>query len=357
MQKKSLFLRRLYVFYKMRIAIISLQLHTNCGGVLQAYALQTVLQRLGHTVEILQKDEILPVPRGMRALWKCLSRGLRNLAGQDVEVHRERRINREFPTVGREYLEFFDKYLNIRYIHSFDEITPLDYDAFVVGSDQVWRPRYNPDLFHSYLDFTRGWKVGRIAFSVSFGTSAWEYSVRDTREASKLVAVFDALSFREESGCVNCRMHFGRDAEHIQDPTLLLSAEDYLEIVRRAGLQSTSPGGVYEYFLDRLPSDPRGRGPVEARIQEGPEKWIQHIIEAERIVTDSFHVCVFSILFHKNFTVERNERRGFARIEDLLRTFGLQEQMGAGESTDWAEVDARLRSCREKGMNFLRSNL
>ena len=96
---------------------------------------------------------------------------------------------------------------------------------------------------------------------------------------------------------------------------------------------------------------------MEARIQEGPEKWIQHIIGAERIVTDSFHVCVFSILFHKNFIVERNERRGFARIEDLLRTFGLQEQMGAGESTDWAEVDARLRSCREKGMNFLRSNL
>ena len=96
-KKISIFAPLVCILYKMRIAIITLQLHTNCGGVLQAYALQTVLQRLGHTVEILQKDEILPVPRGMRALWKCLSRGLRNLAGQDVEVHRERRINREFP--------------------------------------------------------------------------------------------------------------------------------------------------------------------------------------------------------------------------------------------------------------------
>lgn len=38
----------------MRIAILTLPLHTNYGGILQAYALQTVLTRMGHQVEVLQ---------------------------------------------------------------------------------------------------------------------------------------------------------------------------------------------------------------------------------------------------------------------------------------------------------------
>ena len=40
----------------MRIAILTLPLHTNYGGILQAYALQTVLQRMGHEVTLLDKD-------------------------------------------------------------------------------------------------------------------------------------------------------------------------------------------------------------------------------------------------------------------------------------------------------------
>lgn len=344
----------------MRIAIITLQLHTNCGGVLQAYALQTVLQRMGHKVEILQKDEIVPVPKGLTALRKYLSRSFRRLlpGGKDLEVRREERINREFPIVGGEFLKFFDKYLSIRYIRSFDEITPLDYDAFVVGSDQVWRPRYNPDLFHSYLDFTRGWDVRRIAYSVSFGTAAWEYSQSESSMASRLASVFDALSFREGSGCDNCRMHFGLASECMPDPTLLLQAEDYLSLVRAdfPEKEAETPA-VFEYFLDKLPSDPRGRGPVEDRIQAGPQKWLQNIIGADLIVTDSFHACVFALLFHKNFVVTRNDNRGFARIEDLLGHFGLLGSMGADSKTDWAAVDEKLESLRSKALNFLESKL
>lgn len=35
----------------MRIGILTLPLHNNYGGILQAYALQTVLERMGHKEE------------------------------------------------------------------------------------------------------------------------------------------------------------------------------------------------------------------------------------------------------------------------------------------------------------------
>ena len=36
----------------MKIGILTLTLQTNYGGILQAYALQTVLERMGHQVEV-----------------------------------------------------------------------------------------------------------------------------------------------------------------------------------------------------------------------------------------------------------------------------------------------------------------
>ena len=47
----------------MKIAIVTLPLHSNYGGILQAYALQTILQKMGHDVLFVkypQKNEALP---------------------------------------------------------------------------------------------------------------------------------------------------------------------------------------------------------------------------------------------------------------------------------------------------------
>ena len=41
----------------MRIGILTLPLHTNYGGILQAYALQTVLERMGHEVVVFDTRE------------------------------------------------------------------------------------------------------------------------------------------------------------------------------------------------------------------------------------------------------------------------------------------------------------
>ena len=430
----------------MKVAVITLQMHTNYGGVLQAFALQRVLESLGHDVEIIQLDEILPEPEGVNAVRKFLTRSFRKyvLRRRDVELFRERRINREFPSVGAEFLEFFRKYLNIRYISSFSEISASDYDAFVVGSDQVWRPKYNPALMHSFLDFTWedkgrkshhglpsdgkrpvGWDVDRIAYAVSFGCEGWEYSDRQTALASELAGRFDALSFRELSGVRNASEHLGTDSVTVLDPTMLLDADDYLGLIWRHKGQhkdfsrplemtegeqfavtadekpvvtegertETERGtgvfereaGVFEYVLDWtaetealvaeleadlarpvhrfLPANPRGREEISLRVQPSVESWIAGIAGAGFVLTDSFHACVFSILFHRPFAVVGNRGRGLSRITWLLEQFGLENRLVGNASSfpecdiDWNAVDARLERLRAESLEFLKKNL
>ena len=398
----------------MKVAIVTLQLHTNYGGVLQAFALQRIIENLGNEVEIIQLGEILPEPRGMNALRRILTRSFRKyvLGQRGVEIFRERRINGEFPIVGVEFVRFFREYMNIRHVSSFNEIGSDDYDAFVVGSDQVWRPKYNPNLLHSYLDFTwadagrhdgsapaeaadgmsGGWNVRRLAYAVSFGSDVWEYPKALTRRARRLAARFDALSFRELSGVENAGKHLGVSSETVLDPAMLFDADEYVSLIWRCGGQCkgrrkdfSRPLEILEYILDRtadtealvtrlegqlamparrfLTANPRGRGEISLRVQPSVESWISGICGASYVITDSFHACVFSILFHRPFAVVGNRGRGLSRIEWLLGQLGLESRfVGNGDSLPgqdmgWDDVDARLDRLRSESMDFLKKNL
>ena len=81
---------------------------------------------------------------------------------------------------------------------------------------------------------------------------------------------------------------------------------------------------------------------------------------AKLVVTDSFHACVFSILFHKPFYVLPNQGRGMSRIESLLKVFGLEHRLlsqfeinDSLETIDWNKVDGQLELWRKKSQQFL----
>ena len=57
----------------MKIGILTLPLHTNYGGILQAYALQTVLERMGHEVEIINVPFTLPSISKVEVENSCLA--------------------------------------------------------------------------------------------------------------------------------------------------------------------------------------------------------------------------------------------------------------------------------------------
>lgn len=63
------------------------------------------------------------------------------------------------------------------------------------------------------------------------------------------------------------------------------------------------------------------------RIKSSVETWLRGFYDAEFVITDSFHACVFSILFKKQFVVIGNRKRGMARFESLLNMFGLEDRL------------------------------
>lgn len=131
-------------FKRMKIGILTLPLHTNYGGILQAYALQTVLERMGHNVVVFDTPNKvfmpplwkLPLSLIKRTLFKCLGKGNR--------IFIEHYYNRINPIICQNIQPFIDNNIKRKEIRKFTDLKSKDYDAIVVGSDQVWRAIYFP---------------------------------------------------------------------------------------------------------------------------------------------------------------------------------------------------------------------
>ena len=366
----------------MRIGIITIPPYANYGGLLQAYALCHVLQGMGHEVEVVYRSDsgkhrqwLMPLVYVKRAI-------LKYVFGRRICVFHEKRMSREWPVIIQNTIGFVEKHIPYRDYGKYSNIRQGDYDAFVVGSDQIWRPCFAwGDIEDAFLRFAEGWDVRRIAYAASFGVDHWEYTGKQTEVCARLARQFDAITVRESSGVDLCRKYLGVDATHVLDPTMLLDPTDYEALI---GDDSTPhKGEILTYVLDwnegkrqileRLEQLTGKRSfransryeegfeaPLEERIQPSVESWLQGFRDAAMVVTDSFHACAFSIIFNKPFYVVGNKNRGLARIHSLLAMFGLEDRLveTAGETypsapIDWEKVNARREALKEKAGKVL----
>lgn len=369
----------------MRIGILTLPLHTNYGGILQAYALQTILTRKGHDVYVIEKEQ---KPFGVspwRLPVKICHRVVDNLTGKSKPIFPEWRQRRELPVIRQHTNRFIGKHIRRKTFGKYSDIGEQDFDGIVVGSDQVWRPQYFDDIRTAYLNFAKGWNIRRMAYAASFGTDVWEYTDRQTEACGRLLAGFDAVSVREDSGVALCRRHFGIEAQHVLDPTMLLGPTDYTRLLD--GTATPACGGtLLNYILDETPEKnalaatvARGRGlvpfrvnsrvendkaPLNERIQPPVEQWLRGFHDAGFVITDSFHACVFSIIFNKPFLAIGNEGRGLSRFKSLLAMFGLEDRLLCNprntgiddikcKEINWDSVNATLAGHREESMQFI----
>lgn len=365
----------------MRVAIVTLPLHTNYGGLLQAYALKSVLTSLGHEAVVLDLKEKMPVPRGVRAPFVYMSRMFKKLTGtRRQDVFREIRYHRELPARSVYTSVFTDRFITPRLLDSYRDIKESEYDAFVVGSDQVWRPQYFPQIEDAFLGFTEGWNVRRLSYAASFGTDQLEYEYVTLARCAELLSRFDAVSVREDSAVGMCAEWLDCDyARHVLDPTMLVDSGTYRKFAESAA-EHPSQGKIMTYILDPSPEKNHVLKFVEkvsgyesyALNMEGPvpsvEQWLAGFADSEFVVTDSFHGCVLSILLHKRFIAVGNSRRGIARMSSLLSMFGLDQRLVHGidpeddgefflSQPDWDAVDEMLNEHKVSSIEFLKEAL
>ena len=335
----------------MKLGILTLPLHTNYGGILQTYALQTVLERMGHDILVIQRPwrkQIVWWKFPLQIVNRCI---YRFVFGGKVALFSELKWNKNQAVIERNTKEFIDEYIHTHQIKQISDLKETDFDVIVVGSDQIWRPKYYrlhyKYIEDAFLSFTKNWNVKRIAYAPSFGTDEWEYNKVETQKCSNLLQKFDAVSVRELSGIELCNKYLGRkDVQWVLDPTMLLNKEDYERLIPK---DTKAPGDLMCYVLDtneeinnliariaqendmkvfQAASDVDNVSlPIEKRVQPPVESWLSDFRDAKLVITDSFHACVFSILFHKPFIVIGNKNRGYSRFESLLKRFGLEDRL------------------------------
>lgn len=319
----------------MRIGILTLPLHYNYGGIMQAYALQTVLRRMGNDVRLI--DIKYPPKPGIIGKIRHFLSPIKQYVLHNVIPGFLARDTCRYTR------KFINKQINRDEYYSTSDILENRYDIIIVGSDQIWRRNYFKAsllgrIEPAFLDFAQGWNIRRIAYGASFGTEELDYEADEIHTCASLLKLFYSVSVREESGVTLCKKHFGCDTKLVLDPTLLLSDMDYfsliqdykkrdLEIISYILDENDEKGQIVEHICKALSMgvckasasyndlDKGKRGVLQPSV----EQWLCAFRDARFVITDSYHGCVFSIIFNKPFVVLQNKDRGNTRIDTLLK--------------------------------------
>lgn len=377
---------------KFRVGLLTLSLHENYGGILQAYALQKYIKSLGfQTVFINRQPNRLslsdinkPYPVKLLSFAK---RYLNNFDGK----HRVVKEATEIESFIEEYISpktaILDSQKAIKSV-----ISDYGIDAIVVGSDQVWQPKYSGSYTSNlFLDFAQDSSIKRLTYAASFGGNTWSYDEKGTSQLSRLLKNFDAVSVRENSGIDLCNRVFGVNATQLIDPTLLLDRSDYLKLISATKEKIEAEGNyLLTYILDPTEekneiinaiakkhhlqvlsmgciTEEAGRtfyGKLKVRKSyPSIAKWLGSFHSAQYIVTDSFHGVAFSTIFRKQFLAIGNKDRGIDRFKSLLELLGLKNRLifGAADLTnelidaniDFSLIESILRKEEDRSKEFL----
>lgn len=387
-----------------KIALLTLPLHSNYGGILQCYALQTVLERMGCEVTVLNRQPKKPVSLVLLFLFRCVSM-LKCMFRRYLLGKKEWRVQKPWDSYYmpcRSKAEFGG---NPRFLQAFvrehiHQTKPLfssqelgqaaekgQFDSFVVGSDQVWREQYAPEITDYFLGFLSECDHRpKVVYAASFGLERVGISDEKLERCRQLSQKFTSVSVREQSAVRLAKEVLAVDARWVLDPTLLLSAKDYQFDGRSTGKKWA---GVVTYILDgnetksQVVSDVSNSLflPVEAislcpldkngfpAVMLPVEWWLNSFAQADFVVTDSFHGCVFSIIHRKPFIAIANEERGIDRFTSLLGYLGLQDRLVFSMEDyrqkrssllapiDFAPVAEKLAQAQETSLAFLKEAL
>lgn len=311
----------------MKIGILTVPdflLCSNYGSALQAYALQKVIQRMGHSPFLIRRMEYPANTLSGRWSW------LYGAVGRFCPVLRGRldkwRLCKMMPRAGMG-VSFMEEYMSSTscgYTGEERMRRMPSADAYVCGSDQVWNHTVEGKNKDLSLYFSSCDRNKCIAYAVS---AAWNRLGAPWIEvASESLPSFHAVSVREDDGLELCRKAGRVDAVVAADPTLLLPAVQYERIVAPEPVVAEPYVLLYVLNMDRVEDTPlaearrfceihgyrlvclSGQGaeaavPSEMNDKTGPLEFLNLIKNAKAVITNSFHGSLFCCIFQVPFAV------------------------------------------------------
>jgi hypothetical protein len=371
----------------MKIGILTQPLECNYGGILQNFALQTVLRGLGYDPLTIDWHFRKDANISYRAIKWYIKRLFKHyiLKENVSEFFNTSMPDEDYAIISKNVSGFVKRHIAMTNKVFPDELEQIDknylFDVYVVGSDQVWNANCCPN---SFLSFVHREGVKKVTYSASCCSDVFANHKDLADICRSLAADFSGISVREKSLLSVCRDSLGIEAEFALDPTLLLKPSDYLEISDR---KERGPH-VFSYILDRSPEKIEIASKVSARLQvpiiEGNpaeqyvrtrnldinkcvyqpvESWLGEIATADFVVTDSFHGTCFSIIFNKPFITIGNRKRGIERFNNILSLLGLDSRMIGdvselesviNDNIDFEAVENIINKNRRASLEFLK---
>ena len=362
LESSSSYVKNFCVMRK-KIAIITTHHVPNYGNKLQNYALQTLLKRLGHDVEVINDVRLWP---DMNSWWAQRKNILHCIIPY-----------RQLP-YHIKYTKFFLWSRNhICYsktkVHSVENLSYLadKYDLFVVGADQIWNPEWK--MFSNELGFaTFARKEQKIAYAPSLGVS--KIPKERITEYIQWLKDWKALSCREDEGAALLKELTGKEVPVVLDPTLLFTRHEWDEIVPKRLVEEK-----YLLVYSVLPMRNEFRKYIEEFAQKsnlrvislsegkysacGPTEFISLIKHASHLITDSFHGSVFAIHYHVHLTIINpavltGDTDKTSSLKTLFREIGksnadFSHLFNEFIDFNWEKVDLLLSKEREKSMDYL----
>lgn len=344
------------------IGILTFTKGDNFGQRLQNYALQSVLERMGYNVYTIRQSCSLKI------LLRAARKTLKGHLSQTERVIKRNRM-KKFRAFDQTHIHFYSRIMSF---YGRNTWVAKDFDAFIVGSDQVWNPNSPYVGKNFFLTFAPQQK--RLTYAPSL--SVEEIPMAKREKYSAYLQGFLSLTVREDKGAEIIRELTGQKAEVVLDPTLLLKAEDYNAICVRASLR---PEGEYilAIFLGEPPRNEVERIGVRASIpvlwldpfaNVGPAEFLDLVKCSKAVITDSYHGTVFAILYHKpfvNFMRSGIGRSMSSRFETLYRLLGIKnptegsltENQYAIPDLNYEQIDQILMYERERCFAILRRQL
>lgn len=318
----------------------------NLGASLQAYALQTYLQKQGHEVEIIDyKPDYLS---GHFKLWgvynpifdKLLIKQLYllvKLPGRLLALRRKK----AFDVFTKNYLHLTRRY------HSNEELKkdPPIADAYIAGSDQIWNTVFKNGRDPAfYLDFAPRDKL-RLSYAASLATK--EIAEKYRPFVAQMIKNLDYVSVREKSS-LSVLQSLGRsDAVAVCDPVFLLSKEEWSKMCIDRGFESNKYLLVYDFdnnpVVEQIAKgvaktkglDIYNVGPFRKSyakmnfVYAGPLEFLTLVKEADYIISNSFHATAFSLIFQKQFCTFKRKEAINERMVSLLVDLGLTDRIAS----------------------------
>jgi hypothetical protein len=302
----------------MRVGIVTVYKSDNCGSFLQAWALQYILQKRGYEVCF------IPYKKAVDNTWdisfqviKCCIK-LR-FATAKYLIHRAMAFHSARCK------------LNVKNVEQ-------EIDVYIYGSDTIWN--FDDKYFYSQSGFFTGQSVKepKIAYAASAGST----------ELNKFTSIdgictnlneFKEIAVRDDQTLSLVRALMpDKNICKVLDPTMLLKRDDYSEIEA----QGDNEDYVLIYYFGKMPNDLYHQVLSFAKKQElsllhigfpdkrfrnnvvnDPFKFLNYFGKAKYVITNTFHGCVFSVLFNKQFVTDGYKKK---KIYDLLNRFRLTDR-------------------------------